>query len=248
MQYWHFIITGTLIFALVMTSGCTGLLMGDLKAEIRDSSTITVPLPLSSVLSFLVSQNTTIPPVTRSSTGKKGDPALGTTLPGTSGFHVKSGTADPTGINAEGISSTKVPSALAVEFGTPPGAAPGTSVTPLSGIASCRPVAGAKVAVTLIGIPNKTHIANCITQENGDFSFDVPPLTEKPATTLYTFNFEITASGYNLPAGSSNVITDLANVSDGPRYTFNVCFQSPSEPNAMAVTRGGIAVIGRIRS
>jgi hypothetical protein len=217
--------------------------MGDLKAEIRDSSTITVPLPLSSVLTILGSQNTTIPPVTQSPPGENGDPALGTTLPGTSAFHVKYGTADPAGIDAEGIKYATGPSPQAVESGTPP---PGSSVKPLAGTASCSPVTGAKVAVTLVGTPNKTHIADCITEENGDFSFDVPPSTEKPAITLYTFNFEITAPGYNLPAGSSNVVTDLANVSDGPRYTFNVCLQQPSEPNAMAVTRGGIAVIGRI--
>jgi hypothetical protein len=248
MHYWHFIVTGTLILALVMTSGCAGLLMGDLKAEIHDSSTITVPLPLSSVLSFLVRQNTTTLPVTQSPTGEKGDPALGTTLPGTSAFHVKSGTADPTGIDTEGKQSATVLSPKDIESLTTPGAAPGTSITPLSATASCSPVAGAKVEVTLLGILNKTHIADCTTFENGNFSFDVPPSMEKPATTMYTFNFEITAPGYNLPAGSSNVVTDLANVSDGPYYTFNVCYQQPSEPNAISVTRGGIAVTGRIRS
>ena len=248
MHYWHGIVTGTLILALVMTSGCAGLLTGDLRAEVSDSSSITVPLPLSSVLSFLVSQNTTIPAFTRSPTGEKGNPALGTTLPGTSEFHVKSGTADPTGINAESIPSATVPSLQSGEPGTPPRAAPGTSVTPLAETASCSPVAGAKVAVTLIGTPNKTHIADCTTLENGDFSFDVLQSTEKSSITLYTFNFEITAPGYNLPAGSSNVVTDLANVSDGPWYTFNVCLQQPSEPNAMAITRGGIAVIGRFSS
>jgi hypothetical protein len=246
MQYWHFIVTGALILALVMTSGCTGLLMGDLKAEIRDSSSITVPLPLSSVLSVLVSQNTTTSPFTWSPPGEKGNPALGTTLPGTSAFHVKSGSAGPTAINAESIPSATVPSLQSGEPGTPPRVALGTSVTPLSGTASCSPVAGAKVAITLIGTPNKTHIADCTTLENGDFSFDVPPVTEKSAITMYTFNFEITAPGYNLPAGSSDVVTDLANVSDGPHYTFNVCIQQPSEPNAISVTRGGIAVIGRI--
>ena len=246
MQYWHFIVTGSLILTLVMTSGCAGLLMGDLKAEIRDSSSITVPLPLSSVLSVLVSQNNTTPPFTQSPTCEKGDPALGTTLPGTSAFHVKSGTADPLGINAGGLPSAKVPSPLAVESGIPAGAASGTSVTPLSGTAFCSPVAGAKVVVTLVGTPNKTHIADCTTLENGDFSFDVPLSMEEPAITTYTFNFEITAPGYHLPAGSSNVVTDMGNVLEGPRYTFNVCLQQPSEPNAIAVTRGGIAVIGRI--
>jgi len=246
MHYWHFMVTGTLILALVMTSGCTSLLMGDLKAEIHDSSSITVPLPLSSVLSILGSRNSSIPPFTWSPTEEKGDPALGSTLPGSSAFHVKSGSADPIGINAEDIPSATVPSYQAGEPGTPPRASPDSSVTSLSGTAFCSPVAGAKVAVTLIGTLNKTHIANCTTLENGDFSFDVPPSMEKSAITTYTFNFEITAPGYNLPAGSSDVVTDLANVSDGPRYTFNVCFQQPSEPNAMAFTRGGITVIGRI--
>ena len=116
------------------------------------------------------------------------------------------------------------------------------------GTASCNPVPGAKVTVTLIGTPNKTHIADCVTQENGDFSFYVPLPMEKSEITPYTFNFEITAPGYILPEGSSNVVTDLANVSEGPFYTFNVCYQQPSEPNAMAVTRGGIAVIGRFSS
>jgi hypothetical protein len=69
---------------------------------------------------------------------------------------------------------------------------------------------------------------------------------EKSGITFYTFNFEISAPGYNLPAGTSDVVTDMANVSAGPLYTFNVCYQQPSEPNSMAVTRGGIAVSGRI--
>jgi hypothetical protein len=248
MHYWHGIVTGALVFALVMTSGCTGLLMGDLKAEIHDSSSITVPLPLSSVLSVLSSQNSTIPPFTRSPPAEKGDLVLGTTLPGASAFHVKSGSADPPGINAEGIPSATIPSSQSGESGTPQRVAPGTSVTPLWATASCSPVAGAKVTVTLIGIPNKTHIADCITQENGDFSFYVPPPMEKSEIPPYTFNFEITAPGYILPEGSSNVVTDQANVSEGPFYTFNVCYQQPSEPNAMAVTHGGIAVIGRFSS
>ena len=33
MQYRHFVVTVILILALVMTSGCTGLLMGDLKLK-----------------------------------------------------------------------------------------------------------------------------------------------------------------------------------------------------------------------
>ena len=71
---------------------------------------------------------------------------------------------------------------------------------------------------------------------------------EKSEIPHYIFNFEITAPGYILPAGSSNVVTDLADVSHGPFYTFNVCYQQPSEPDAMAITRGGIAVIGRSTS
>ena len=71
MHYSHVFVTVALILALVMTSGCTGLLMGDLKAEIHDSSSITIPLPLSSVLSVLVSQNNTTPPGNPSSTDKK---------------------------------------------------------------------------------------------------------------------------------------------------------------------------------
>lgn len=248
MQYRYFVVTVALILALVITCGCTGLLMGDLKAEIHDSSSITVPLPLSSVLSVLVSQNTTTSPFTLFPKGENGEPVLGNSLPGISVFQVKSGSADLTGINSEGIKSVTDPSSQAGDFGITPRAAQGTSVKPLLATSSCSPVAGAKVKVSLIGIPNKTHIADCTTLENGDFSFDVPLSTEKPAIYLYTFNFEINVSGYHLPAGSSNVVTDLANVSDGPRYTFNVCYQQPSEPNAMAVTRGGIAVIGRISS
>ena len=243
MHYWHFIVTGALILSLVMTSGCTGLLMGDLKAEIHDSSSITVPSPLSSIFSVLGSQNTTSLPFTLFPKEEKGETALDNSLPGISVFHVKSGSADLTGINSEGISSATVPSD--VEPGTPR-AAPGTSVKPLLATASCSPVAGAKVKVTLIGTPNKTHIADCTTLENGDFLFDVPPSMEKSSITSYTFNFEINASGYHLPAGFTYVVTDMANVSDGPGYTFTVCFQQPSEPNAVAVTRGGIAVIGRI--
>lgn len=247
MQYGYFV-TGTLILALVMTCGCAGLLTGDLKAEISDSSTITVPLPLSTVLSALVSKNTSTPLVIPSPPGEKEDTALNNRLPGTSAFQVKSSTADHKGINAEGITPATALSPQAVEPGFTLRDEPGTSVTPLLRTATCSPVAGAKIAVTLVGTPHKTHIADCITRENGDFSFDVPSNTEIPENSLHTFNFEITAPGYTLPAGSSNVVTDLANVSDGPHYTFNVCFQQPSEPNAMAFTRGGIAVIGRISS
>jgi hypothetical protein len=247
MQYWHFMITGTLILALVMTSGCAGLLTGDLRAEIRDDTAMTIPLPLSSVLSVLASRNTTTPPVNQASTGEKVT-ALADQFPGNSPFHVKSSSEDDTGIDTNGVTPVIVPSPQGIEHGTPSKAPPGESVIPLLGTTSCSPVAGAKVVVTLVGTPNKTHITDCITRENGDFTFEVPPLTEKSTLGLYTFNFEIIAPGHNLPAGSSNVVTDMANVSDGPLYTFNVCYQQPSEPDAMAITRGGIAVIGRISS
>jgi hypothetical protein len=248
MHYSHVFVTGALILALVMTSGCTGLLMGDLKAEIHDSSSITIPLPLSSVLSVLVSQNNSTPPGNPSSTDKKEESAFGNPLYGNSPFHVKSSTEDTTGIDSDDATPETGPLPPVVEQGIFLKAPPGELVIPCLGTASCNPVPGAKVTVTLIGIPNKTHIADCITQENGDFSFYVPPPMEKSEITPYTFNFEITAPGYILPEGSSNVVTDLANVSEGPFYTFNVCYQQPSEPNAMAVTRGGIAVIGRSTS
>ena len=151
---------------------------------------------------------------------------------------MKSSTEDPQGIDTDDRTPEPGPSPQVVEHGTFLQAPPGEWVLPRSGTVSCNPVAGAKVTVTLIGTLNKTHIADCITQENGDFSFFVPPLMEKSEITPYTLNFEITAPEYSLPAGSSNVVTDLANVSDGPFYTFNVCYQQPSEPNAMAVTRG----------
>jgi hypothetical protein len=248
MQHWHVFVTGALVFALVMTSGCTGLLMGDLKAEIHDSSSITIPLPLSSVLSVLVSQNNTTPPGNPSSNNEKEDSAFGNPLYGNSPFHVKSSTDDTPGIDTDDGTPETGSSPPVVEPGTFLKAPAGELVIPCLGIASCNPVPGAKVTVTLIGIPNKTHIADCVTQENGDFSFYVPLPMEKSEITPYTFNFEITAPGYILPEGSSNVVTDLANVSEGPFYTFNVCYQQPSEPNAMAVTRGGIAVIGRFSS
>jgi len=248
MQYRHFIVTVTLILALVMASGCTGLLMGDLKAEIHDSSSITVPLPLSSVLSVLVSQNTTPPPGDPFSTGEKGNTAFSNPLYGNSPFHVKSSTEDPQAINKDDRTPETGPSPQVAEHGIFLKAPPGEWVLPRSGTASCNPVTGAKVTVTLIGTMNKTHIADCITQENGDFLFYVPPPLEKTEITHYTLNFGITAPEYNLPSGSSNVVTDIANVSDGPFYTFNVCYQQPSEPNAMAVTHGGIAVTGRMSS
>jgi len=248
MQYRYFVVTVTLILALVMASGCTGLLMGDLKAEIHDTSSITVPLPLSSVLSVLVSQNTTTSPGIHSSTDKKVDTAFSNPLYGNSPFHVKSSMEDPLGIDTDDRPSETGPSPQVAEHGTFLQAPPGELLIPRLGTASCNPVAGANVTVTLIGTPNKTHIADCITQENGDFSFYVPPPMDKSKITFYTLNFEITAPGYILPEGSSNVVTDLANVSEGPFYTFNVCYQQPSEPNAMAVTRGGIAVIGRFSS
>jgi hypothetical protein len=248
MHYSHVFVTGALVFALVMTSGCTGLLMGDLKAEIHDSSSITIPLPLSSVLSVLVSQNNTTPPGNPSSNDEKEDSAFGNPLYGNSPFHVKSSTEETPGIDTDDGTPETGPLPPVVEQGIFLKAPPGELVIPCLGTASCNPVPGAKVTVTLIGIPNKTHIADCITQENGDFSFYVPPPMEKSEITPYTFNFEITAPGYILPEGSSNVVTDLANVSEGPFYTFNVCYQQPSEPNAMAVTRGGIAVIGRSTS
>jgi hypothetical protein len=246
MQYRYFAVTVALILALVMTSGCTGLLMGDLKAEISDRSVMTIPLPLSSILSALASHNTATPPVNQSSPGEKADMIPANPLPGNSPFQVKSSTEDPAGIDTVDITPATAPSPQVVDHGTPPHAQPGEPVIPPSGTASCHPVSGAKVTVTLIGTLNKTPLADCITQENGDFSFYVPPSTEISENTLYAFNFGITAPGYNLPAGSSNIVTDLANVSDGPLYTFNVCYQQPSEPNAMAVTRGGIAVFGRL--
>jgi len=247
MQYRHFIVTVTLILALVMASGCTGLLMGDLKAEIHDSSSITVPLPLSSVLSVLVSQNATAPS-DQFSTGEKGDTPFSNPIYGNSPFHVKSSTEYPQGIDTDDRTPETGHSPQVAEHGTYLQAPPGEWVLPRSGTASCNPVAGAKVTVTRIGTLNKTHIAKCITQENGDFSFYVPPPMEKSGISFYTFNFEITAPGYILPAGSSNVVTDLAYVSAGPLYTFNVCYQQPSEPNAIAITHGGIAVSGRISS
>jgi len=246
MEYRHFVVTVTLILALVMTSGCTGLLMGDLKAEISDSSAITIPLPLSSVLSALANGNTATPPGNQSSTGEEVDTALANPLPGNSPFYVKSSTEDPTVVDTNDMTPAVVPSTQAGVQAVSLKAPPVEPVISRSGAASCSPVAGAKVAVTLIGTLNKTPIADCITQENGDFSFNVPPSTEVSENTLYAFNFGITAPGYNLPAGSSNIVTDLANVSDGPLYTFNVCYQQPSEPNAMAFTRGGIAIFGRL--
>ena len=71
MQYRYFIAIVTLVFAIVMTSGCTGLLMGDLKAEIHDNSAITLPLPVSSVLSVITSQDTAMLPVNQSPTDEK---------------------------------------------------------------------------------------------------------------------------------------------------------------------------------
>ena len=248
MQYRHFVFTVILILALVMTSGCTGLLMGDLKAEIHDSSAITIPLPLSSVLSVITSQDTAMLPGNQSLTDEKMHTVFDNPLSDNSPFHVKSNTEDPAGINTDDITPESAPSPQVVENGITLKAPAGELVIPHSGTATCSPVGGTKVAVTLIGTPNKTHIADCITQENGDFSFYVPPPMEKSGITFYTFNFEITAPGYNLPAGSSNVVTDLAYVSAGPMYTFNVCYQQPSEPNAIAVTHGGIAVSGRIIS
>jgi hypothetical protein len=246
MHYRYFVVTVVLILALVMTSGCTGLLMGDLKAEISDRSAITIPLPLSSVLSALASHNTATPPVNQSSTIEKADTVSANPLPGKSPFQVKSSTEDPVVINTDSIPPATVPSLQVAEDGILLKAPLTKLVSPHSGTESCYPVAGAKVTVTLIGTLNKIPLADCITQENGDFSFYVPLSTEISENTLYAFNFGITAPGYNLPAGSSNIVTDLANVSDGPMYTFNVCYQPPSEPNAMAVTRGGIAVFGRL--
>jgi hypothetical protein len=248
MQYRYFIAIVTLIFAIVMTSGCTGLLMGDLKAEIHDSSATTIPLPLSSILSVITSQDTATLPVNQSLNDEKMHTVFGNPLSGNSPFHVKSNTADTSGITTDDTTPESDPSLHVVENGITLKSPPGELVIPHSGTATCSPVGGAKVAVTLIGVPNKTHIADCITQENGDFSFYVPPPGEKSEITFYTFNFEITAPGYNLPAGSSNVVTDLADFSEGPLYTFNVCYQLPSEPNAIAVTRGGIAITGRISS
>ena len=151
-------------------------------------------------------------------------------------------------IETGGLISETVPSPQVIDHSTPSTDTAGAVFAPRSGTSSCSPVAGAKIAVTLLGPLNKTHIADCITQENGDFSFDVPASTEKSTSGVYTFNFEINAPGYDLPGGSSEVVTDMAIVSDGPLYTFNLCYQQPSEPDARAITRGGIAVIGRIAS
>ena len=115
MHYRYFVVTVVLILALVMTSGCTGLLMGDLKAEISDRSAITIPLPLSSVLSALASHNTATPPVNQSSTGEKADTISANPLPGKSPFQVKSSTEDPAGIDTESILPATVQSPQVVE-------------------------------------------------------------------------------------------------------------------------------------
>jgi hypothetical protein len=180
MQHWHVFVTGALVFALVMTSGCTGLLMGDLKAEIHDSSSITIPLPLSSVLSVLVSQNNTTPPGNPSSNDEKEDSAFGNPLYGNSPFHVKSSTEETPGIDTDDGTPETGPLPPVVEQGIFLKAPPGELVIPCLGTASCNPVPGAKVTVTLIGIPNKTHIADCITQENGDFHFTYHPRWKNP--------------------------------------------------------------------
>lgn len=239
MHYWHFVVTGMLLLALVMTGGCAGLLMGDLKTEIRDTSSITIPLPVSSVLSVLVGQKNTALPSARFPTEEKGEFIPVTPSESSSAFHVKPALTD---------SSGKSPSLISGEPGDLPLSGSGTTGVPIGGIASCSPVDGAQVEVTLIGLPHGIHIGDCITRDNGDFSFDMPPSIKKSTTGQYTFNFAISAPGYNLPAGSSTLVTDMVNASDGPRYTFNVCLQQPSEPNAVAFTRGGIAVIGKIRS
>jgi hypothetical protein len=248
MQYRRFVVTVILILALVMTSGCTGLLMGDLKAEIHDTSSIPVPLPLSSVLSVLASQNTTTLTSNQSLNDEKKHTVFGNLPADNSPYHVKSSTADPTGMNTDDKNPEPAPSPQDVENRITLKAPAGELVIPFSGTATCIPVGDEKVTVTLIGTPNKTHIADCITQKNGDFSFYVPPPMEKSGISFYTFNFEISAPGYNLPAGTSYVVTDMAYVSAGPLYTFNVCYQQPSEPNSIAVTRGGIAVSGRINT
>ena len=239
MQNWHFVITGMLLLALVMTGGCAGILMGDLKTEIRDTTSITIPLPVSSVLSVLVGQKNTALPSARFPTEEKGEFTSVMPSGSSSAFHVKPALTD---------SSGKSPLPVPEEPGDLPFSVSGATGVPMEGIASCSPVDGAKVEVTLIGIPHEIHIGDCITRDNGDFSFDMPPSTEVSTTGQYTFNFAISAPGYNLPAGSSTIVTDMVNASDGPRYTFNVCLQQPSEPNAVAFTRGGIAVIGKIRS
>jgi hypothetical protein len=238
MHYGHFGVTGILILALVMTSGCAGLLMGDLKTEISDTSSLTIPLPISSVLSVLVSRNSTPLTFAWPPSGDKEDSAVGTQLISTSVLQMKPAKTDPSATGFSPISGGAVTSL----------SASGTAVIIKGGIPSCNPVAGANVVVSRVGISNKTHIADCVTEENGDLSFELPASTDKSPISQYILNFEITAPGYTLPAESPIIVTDMVNASDGPRYTFNVCLQQPSEPNAMAFTRGGIAVIERITS
>ncbi len=217
------------------------------SAEISDNSAMTIPLPLSSILSLLASRTSVATPVDQFSSGEKvtdvADP-----LPDNSPFSVRSSREDPSGIDADNLASATNPSPQSVDHGTPLRAPPGAAFVPRSGTMSCSPVAGAKVVVTLVGTPYKTHIVDCITGENGDLSFYMPLSIEKSPSGMYTFNFEITAPGVNLPPESSKVVTDMADVSNGPLYTYNVCYQQPSEPDARAITRGGIAVIGRIIS
>jgi hypothetical protein len=208
---------------------------------------MTIPLPLSSVLSVLASRNSTTHPENESLSGETVT-GFNNPLPGTSQFHVKSSTEGLMMMETGGLISEAVPSLQVIGHYTPSTAPTGAVFVPRSGTLSCSPVAGAKITVTLLGPLNKTHIADCITQENGDFSFDVPASTEKSTSGQYTFNFEIKAPGYDMPAGSSEVVTDMGMVSDGPRYTFSLCYQQPSEPDDRAITRGGIAVIGRIAS
>jgi hypothetical protein len=239
MHYWHFIITGMLLLALVMTGGCAGLFMGDLKTEIRDTSSLAIPLPVSSVLSVLLGQNSTEVASAQFLTEEKADPVPGTHPGESSAFRVKPALTDFPGTGPSQPSEEPMVSSLSGS---------GATGIPKGGIASCNPVAGANIVVTRVGISNKTHIADSVTEENGDFSFELPASPDDFPINQYILNFEISAPRYTLPAVSSTVVTDMVNASDGPQYTFNVCLQQPSEPNAIAFTRGGIAVIGKLRS
>jgi PKD repeat protein len=119
---------------------------------------------------------------------------------------------------------------------TPGGTSPVKSIDQFT---VCTPIAGADIIVTLARSPRETQIAQTTTDSTGIFSFTVPPQNTRRPPLTYIFNFYITAPAYTV---TSNKITTVANVSDGPDYSYALCFvQGPGK----AQGKGSFAVSGK---
>ncbi len=106
------------------------------------------------------------------------------------------------------------------------------------------PVAGAEIIVTLS--QSGTQFAKCVTNKNGEFSFNFSVDTKQGAELpeKLTFDLSITppkGTNYQLSEGKTNKVTFEVRPPYGPRYECTLGWV----PEAGKASRGGFAVSGR---